>query len=362
MSSLNKGRINTMLRNKITALLAVVLIPFVLMITTSSVRAAGPEVRAVLFYSPTCPHCHKVIDEVIKPLVAKYDGSFVVTGINVLTEQGQDLFRQVMRHYQVPEDEWGVPALLLENRLLKGGYEIPESLPALIDQWLAAGGVDWPQLAGLRELLTEQLKASTDQGTDADQSAGFSKDATVMQKLAQDPLGNGFSIAVLLAMLLSLVDIVRRWVTGKAGVNWPPLVIPILTLLGLFVAGYLSYVEVGHQQAMCGPVGDCNRVQQSPYAQLFGVIPVALLGLSGYFAIAVCWLAREFGPQRLHDYSALAIGALALVGTLFSIYFTFLEPFVIGATCLWCLSSAVIMTALLWASWDQARSASQKLY
>jgi len=33
-------------------------------------------------------------------------------------------------------------------------------------------------------------------------------------------------------------------------------------------------------------------------------------------------------------------------GTLFSIYLTFLEPFVIGATCLWCLSSAVIMTTL----------------
>ena len=30
----------------------------------------------------------------------------------------------------------------------------------------------------------------------------------------------------------------------------------------------------------------------------------------------------------------------------FSIYLTFLEPFVIGATCLWCLSSAVIMTLL----------------
>jgi uncharacterized membrane protein len=33
-------------------------------------------------------------------------------------------------------------------------------------------------------------------------------------------------------------------------------------------------------------------------------------------------------------------------GTLFSIYLTFLEPFAIGATCLWCLSSAVIMTTL----------------
>ena len=34
-------------------------------------------------------------------------------------------------------------------------------------------------------------------------------------------------------------------------------------------------------------------------------------------------------------------------GVLFSVCLTFLEPFVIGATCAWCLSSAVIMTLLL---------------
>jgi uncharacterized membrane protein len=38
---------------------------------------------------------------------------------------------------------------------------------------------------------------------------------------------------------------------------------------------------------------------------------------------------------------------LAFVGTLFSIYLTLLEPFVIGATCAWCLTSAALMTALM---------------
>ncbi|NQV07202.1 hypothetical protein HQ535_11680 [bacterium] len=35
-------------------------------------------------------------------------------------------------------------------------------------------------------------------------------------------------------------------------------------------------------------------------------------------------------------------------GTAFSIYLTFLEPFVIGATCAWCLTSALVVTGLLW--------------
>ena len=41
---------------------------------------------------------------------------------------------------------------------------------------------------------------------------------------------------------------------------------------------------------------------------------------------------------------------VALAGTLFSIYLTVLEPFVIGATCMWCITSAVLMTLLLWAA------------
>ncbi|MCK5794824.1 MAG: hypothetical protein KAH12_08950, partial [Anaerolineales bacterium] len=42
----------------------------------------------------------------------------------------------------------------------------------------------------------------------------------------------------------------------------------------------------------------------------------------------------------------LGLFGITLFGLLFSIYLTFLEPFVIGATCIWCLSSAVIMTIL----------------
>ena len=44
------------------------------------------------------------------------------------------------------------------------------------------------------------------------------------------------------------------------------------------------------------------------------------------------------------------IGVGAWLGTLFSVYLTFLEPFVIGATCMWCITSALVMMALLWVS------------
>ncbi len=41
---------------------------------------------------------------------------------------------------------------------------------------------------------------------------------------------------------------------------------------------------------------------------------------------------------------------MALFGLAFSTYLTFLEPFVIGATCAWCLTSAVCMLGVALAS------------
>ena len=114
------------------------------------------------------------------------------------------------------------------------------------------------------------------------------------------------------------------------------------------VAGYLTYIEVGEKQAICGPVGHCNEVQNSSYAKLFGILPIGVLGLIGYTALLVAWGVQKIGPKSLHMLSALALWGMSLFGVAFSIYLTFLEPFVIGATCMWCLSSALVMTALLW--------------
>lgn len=55
--------------------------------------------------------------------------------------------------------------------------------------------------------------------------------------------------------------------------------------------------------------------------------------------------------------ATLALLGMTLFGTLFSIYLTFLEPFVIGATCAWCLSSAVIITIQMMLSIIQGKLA-----
>ncbi len=123
--------------------------------------------------------------------------------------------------------------------------------------------------------------------------------------------------------------------------------IPILSVIGLGVAFYLTFIETTNAKAVCGPVGDCNAVQASPYAKLFGVVPVGLLGAVGYIGILAAWVLARMGRGRLAQLAPVAIFGMALFGVLFSIYLTYIELFVIHAVCIWCLSSAVIMALVL---------------
>ena len=126
---------------------------------------------------------------------------------------------------------------------------------------------------------------------------------------------------------------------------FPMWLVPLAAVSGLAVAGYLAYVELTLSDAVCGVVGNCNTVQQSAYARIFGV-PIGVLGIAGYLLILVAWLLSRAGKRQAPARKILQ--ALALFGVAFSLYLTFLEPFVIGATCVWCLTSAVIMLLLLW--------------
>jgi uncharacterized membrane protein len=116
-----------------------------------------------------------------------------------------------------------------------------------------------------------------------------------------------------------------------------------LALVGLAIAGYLTWVHYAGLEPVCvGGGGGCERVQSSRWADLAGV-PVAVLGLGGYAAI----LASLALPE---DLGAQAAAFLSLVGFGFSAWLTYVEIAKIDAICQWCVASAAIMTALALAS------------
>jgi uncharacterized membrane protein len=87
-----------------------------------------------------------------------------------------------------------------------------------------------------------------------------------------------------------------------------------------------------------------------------------VLGLLGYGLILLAWLVRRYANRRMAAYASVLILGMCALGLLFSIYLTFLEPFVIGASCAWCLASAIIMTALFWLSLLPGKSGLTFLY
>lgn len=110
-----------------------------------------------------------------------------------------------------------------------------------------------------------------------------------------------------------------------------------LALAGAAVAGYLTWVRYSGATIAC-TTGGCETVQSSSYSEIVGV-PVALLGLLGYLAVAASAL-------RETDLFRVAGAAVALAAAGFGAYLLVVQIAVIGAVCDWCLTSDAIAAAL----------------
>ncbi|MEE9132959.1 MAG: vitamin K epoxide reductase family protein [Gemmatimonadota bacterium] len=399
-----------------------------------------PVVRAVLFFSPTCPHCHTVIQQQLPVIfneyggqasvlfdrslpveeVAFYDvsnGQLEVLLVDISLPAGGELYNASTDRYNIPEDRRGVPRLVIGDTVFVGSVEIPTHLPRLIEQGLAGGGIDWPDIEGLQAAVAsvpglplaaaepEPKRAEEDVAEAApvaeapefeadvepesapesepepelepeleivSEPSGLATEArppafdviperkpTMIENYRRDPVANGISVILLIGMLLSIVAVAYLWRLPSAGRDFG-LAVPAISLVGIVVATYLAYIETTGATAVCGPVGDCNTVQQSEYAVLFGV-PIGVLGLAGYVLIIGAWFVSRLDSGSAADRAKVLLLAMSAAGTIFSIYLTFLEPFVIGATCAWCLTSAVVMTVLMWLSVGPASEAWARL-
>ena len=385
-------------------LLALLLFP----LQAAAQTAEQPIVQAVLFYSPSCPHCHIVIDELLIPMQEQYGDQLQLVGIDTSLLAGDELYDEAIELFEIPQNRLGVPTLIVSDVVLVGSLEIPARFPELVEEGLSAGGIGWPDIPGLAvaipnlppsaepnaepeaevpataELETipqnpepvsvpttlpssEPLSGAAPEN-EVDPTATAPASALPVQSLENmnseaispesevpplDPVGFGLAKVVLFSMVLALIYTARLIIEPLLSPAKVPTAtynlssaVPALALIGLGTALYLSYVEITHLEAICGPVGHCNIVQSSPHAQLMG-IPIAVLGALSYIGIIFLWIGQRILPDRLSALSLLSLVMLTIFGTGFSIYLTLLELFVIQAICAWCLSSAVIMTLLM---------------
>jgi uncharacterized membrane protein len=345
------------------------------------------------------------------------NGRLEMLFVDITLEAGGLLYEESGIAFEVPSERRGVPRLLVADRYLVGSGEIPAEFPGIVAAGLAAGGIDWPDLPGLAEAVASvprevpddpttttggahptatttgdtptttsaeagpvttagDASTTTTSGagpattaggapttTGAGPALGTGDDRSVWERFGDDAVANSLAVVVLVLMVAALVWVAlqgrRPSAAGPAG-----LLVPILGVAGLGIAAYLFLVETGGSDAVCGPVGNCNVVQDSKYAELFGFVPIGLIGIVGYVLVLAAWGRARYGSGRSADVGGAALLAGAVAGTGFSVYLTVLEPFVIGASCAWCLTSAVIVTAVMVlaarpgiAAWTRLRSA-----
>lgn len=114
----------------------------------------------------------------------------------------------------------------------------------------------------------------------------------------------------------------------------------IISFLGLIVSGYLVVASVTPTLPICTPGSNCDVVQSSPYASIFG-IPTAAHGVVYYLILGTfgaIW--NTANKARLLPPLVFLTG----VGFAVSLWLSYLEAFVINAWCIWCVASAILAT------------------
>ncbi|HEU4748913.1 MAG TPA: vitamin K epoxide reductase family protein [Gemmatimonadaceae bacterium] len=123
------------------------------------------------------------------------------------------------------------------------------------------------------------------------------------------------------------------------------MIVAALALAGIFVGLYLTLYKLGIIGELSCTVGSCETVNTSKWAVFLG-FPVAAWGV--FFYVAVFALALVGTLDRFED--APVISWLLVIwsgfGFLFSAWLTYLELAVIHAICIWCVVSALLVTAI----------------
>ena len=132
--------------------------------------------------------------------------------------------------------------------------------------------------------------------------------------------------------------------TRKDGARavWWDACMALIALVGLADALYLTVEHLSGQSVRCMIVTGCDEVLQSSYATVAGGVPVAAVGALAYFTVFSLSTLAAFGyagARRL-------LAPLVVLMFFATLWFFYLQAFVIHAFCAYCLLSAAVTTTL----------------
>ena len=303
----------------------------------------------MLFYDSDSLQSGEVFAFLFPGLFERYGTRLQVSGIDLSGHKGAQAYRAATERFDLPPHPDGEPAVVVGDRVVVGLIAIAATLGDDFENLVRDPTANrWPPIPALEELLPggiEDVKARV-----AAEAVPLARDDTRESSdelSARDQIANGLAVMVLLGMMAALIhSLVRLRQHNKIPGSATSVALLFAVLVGLGISGYTAYTALAEAELMCGPIGGCAAIQESEYSKLFG-IPMGVLGLIGYSVILVSWLmARHLSPQG-GGWHWLPWG-VALFGMLFSLRLTALGPFLIGATCLWCLGSAISITIAFW--------------
>jgi uncharacterized membrane protein len=135
-----------------------------------------------------------------------------------------------------------------------------------------------------------------------------------------------------------------------------PLATFVLSLYALAASVYLTITHYDTNVTLaCSDKGlvNCAAVTTSPQSMVFGIFPVAVIGLAYYVFMAALnspwvWRLQQAGSDQLSKILRYTrIGAI-VAGMGFVLYLVYAELIQIGAICLWC-TSVHVATFLIFA-------------
>ena len=126
---------------------------------------------------------------------------------------------------------------------------------------------------------------------------------------------------------------------------WFYLIAAIVSLIGLGDAIYLTIQDITGESLRCTIISGCSEVLSSKYAHV-GPVPLAAIGAFAYFVFFSLAVLAAFGYGFLRPLLLILVSFMLLT----TLWLLYLQAFVIGHFCQYCLLSAavtIILTVLV---------------